>query len=109
MREFRVKGNSQAVRDRYRAVDDTTGSLLVVDDEPFLCDAVAASLRFLGYAVTTAATGTDALRLARQHPFDLMVLDVILPDIDGFDIVRRLRGDGSPLPVIFLTARDTQA
>jgi len=109
MREFRVKGNSQAVRDRYRAVDDTTGSLLVVDDEPFLCDAVAASLRFLGYAVTTAATGTDALRLARRHPFDLMVLDVMLPDIDGFDIVRRLRGDGSPLPVIFLTARDTQA
>lgn len=85
------------------------GELLVVDDEPFLCDAVAASLRFLGFAVTTAKTGTDALRLARDRPFDLLVLDVMLPGTDGFDVVRRLRRDGSRVPVIFLTARDTQA
>jgi two-component system OmpR family response regulator len=85
------------------------GELLVVDDEPFLCDAVAASLRFLGFTVTTADTGTDALRLARDRPFDLVVLDVMLPDTDGFEIVRRLRRDGSRVPVIFLTARDTQA
>lgn len=85
------------------------GELLVVDDEPFLCDAVAASLRFLGFAVTTAQTGTDALRLARDRPFDLLVLDVMLPGTDGFDVVRRLRRDGSRVPVIFLTARDTQA
>ena len=85
------------------------GELLVVDDEPFLRDAVAASLRFLGFAVTTAQNGTDALRLARHHSFDLVVLDVMLPDVDGFDIVRRLRRDGSRVPVIFLTARDTQA
>ena len=85
------------------------GELLVVDDEPFLRDAVAASLRFLGFEVTTAQTGTDALRLARDRPFDLLVLDVMLPGTDGFDVVRRLRRDGSRVPVIFLTARDTQA
>jgi two-component system, OmpR family, response regulator len=85
------------------------GNLLVVDDEQFLRDAVAASLRFLGFDVTTAENGTDALRLARDCPFDLVVLDVMLPDIDGFDIVRRLRRDGLRVPVIFLTARDTQA
>jgi two-component system OmpR family response regulator len=85
------------------------GGLLVVDDEPFLRDAVAASLRFLGFEVTTADTGSEALRLARERPFDLLVLDVMLPDTDGFEIVRRLRRDGSRVPVIFLTARDTQA
>jgi two-component system OmpR family response regulator len=85
------------------------GELLVVDDEPFLRDAVAASLRFLGFTVTTADTGTSALRLARYQPFDLLVMDVMLPDTDGFEVVRRLRQDGSGVPVIFLTARDTQA
>jgi two-component system, OmpR family, response regulator len=85
------------------------GGLLVVDDEPFLRDAVAASLRFLGFEVTTAETGAGALRLARDRPFDLVVLDVMLPDSDGFEIVRRLRRDGCRVPVIFLTARDTQA
>jgi len=85
------------------------GELLVVDDEPFLRDAVAASLRFLGFEVTTAGTGASALRLARDRPFDLVVLDVMLPDTDGFEIIRRLRRDGSRVPVIFLTARDTQA
>jgi two-component system OmpR family response regulator len=85
------------------------GGLLVVDDEPFLRDAVAASLRFLGFAVTTAQTGADALRLARDSPFDLVVMDVMLPDTDGFEVVRRLRRDGCRVPVIFLTARDTQA
>jgi two-component system, OmpR family, response regulator len=85
------------------------GGLLVVDDEPFLRDAVAASLRFLGFDVTAAADGTDALRLARDRRFDLLVLDVMLPGLDGFEVVRRLRRDGSRVPVIFLTARDTQA
>jgi two-component system OmpR family response regulator len=85
------------------------GGLLVVDDEPFLRDAVAASLRFLGFEVTTAQTGLEALRMARDRRFDLVVLDVMLPDADGFEVVRRLRRDGCRVPVIFLTARDTQA
>jgi two-component system OmpR family response regulator len=85
------------------------GDLLVVDDEPFLRDAVAASLRFLGFEVTTSETGSEALTLLRKQRFDLAVLDVMLPDLDGFEIVRRLRRDGSRVPVIFLTAKDTQA
>jgi two-component system, OmpR family, response regulator len=89
--------------------NEASGDLLVVDDEPFLRDAVAASLRFLGFEVTTAETAADALRLARDRPFDLVVLDVMLPDGDGFEVVRRLRRDGSQVPVIFLTARDTEA
>jgi len=85
-----------------------SGELLVVDDEPFLRDAVAALLRYLGFEVTTADTGTRALGLARSRPFDLVVMDVMLPDIDGFEVVRRLRGEGCWVPVIFLTARDTR-
>jgi two-component system OmpR family response regulator len=84
------------------------GNLLVVDDELFLREAVATSLRFLGFEVTAAENGTDALRLARNRPFDLLILDVMLPDVDGFEIVRRLRRDGNQVPVIFLTAKDTQ-
>src|SRR5690242_12484615 len=84
------------------------GELLVVDDEPFLREAVAASLRFLGFEVTTAQTGAEALRLARDRPFDLVVLDVMLPDTDGFEVITRLRRDGCQVPVIFLTAKDTQ-
>jgi len=97
------------MRDPATNLAPESGELLVVDDEPFLRDAVATSLRFLGFEVTTAETGAEALRLARDHPFDLVVLDVMLPDTDGFDVVRRLRRDGSRVPVIFLTARDTQA
>jgi two-component system OmpR family response regulator len=85
------------------------GKLLVVDDEPFLRDAVAASLRFLGYEVSTAVNGAETLRLVRESRFDLVILDVMLPDTDGFVIIRRLRDEGIGVPVIFLTARDTQA
>jgi two-component system OmpR family response regulator len=86
----------------------STHRLLVVDDEPFILDAVAASLRFLGFEVDTAATGLAALRQARETEPDLIVLDVMLPDVDGFAVVRRLREEGATVPVIFLTAKDTQ-
>jgi two-component system, OmpR family, response regulator len=85
-----------------------SGSLLVVEDEPFLRKAVVASLRFLGFGVTEAENGTDALRLARSRPFDLLILDVMLPGTDGFEIVRRLRGEENQVPVIFLTAKDAR-
>src|SRR6266704_3105947 len=104
-----VRQGSEAMTDLAAVLPPDRGGLLVVDDEPFLRDAVAASLRFLGFEVTTAETGLGALRLARDHAFDLMVLDVMLPDTDGFEIVRRLRGEGNHVPVIFLTARDTQS
>ena len=85
-----------------------SGALLVVDDEQFLRDAVATLLGSLGFTVESAGTGTEALRLARARPFDLLILDVMLPDLDGFEIVQRLRRDRNHVPVIFLTARDTR-
>jgi two-component system OmpR family response regulator len=103
-----VAGKGGAMAEPAAAPAADHGRLLVVDDEPFLRDAVAASLTFLGFEVATSESGTDALRLARERPFDLIVLDVMLPDTDGFEVVRRLRRDGCWVPVIFLTARDTQ-
>src|ERR1700677_4749310 len=87
---------------------DDSGALLVVDDEQFLREAVAILLSSLGVTVASAGTGTEALRLARSHRFDLLILDVMLPDLDGFEIVQRLRRDRNHVPVIFLTATDTR-
>ncbi|MDR0432788.1 MAG: response regulator transcription factor [Bifidobacteriaceae bacterium] len=83
--------------------------LLVVDDEPNIRDLLAASLRFAGFEVATAATGNEALRGATDDPPDLMVLDVMLPDMDGFTVTRTLRERGHAIPVLFLTARDDVA
>src|SRR6266581_9236408 len=80
--------------------------LLVVEDEPSICDLLAASLRYAGFDVVTAAAGTEAVEKAVRHRPDLIVLDIMLPDMDGFDVVRRLRGGGTRTPVVFLTARD---
>jgi two-component system, OmpR family, response regulator len=81
--------------------------VLVVDDEPNIRDLVEVALRFHGFEVTTAATGEEALTRARDDGPRLIVLDVMLPDLDGFEVCRRLRGRGDETPVIFLTARDT--
>ena len=80
--------------------------LLVVDDEPNIVELLSASLRFAGYDVSTAANGTEALRKAKEVTPDLVVLDVMMPGLDGFDVVRRLRAEGRHVPVLFLTARD---
>jgi two-component system OmpR family response regulator len=80
--------------------------LLVVDDEPNIVDLLATSLRFAGFEVATARNGSEALRLAPEFRPDLLVLDVMMPGIDGFSVVRRLRQDGMSVPVVFLTARD---
>ncbi|MCC5577409.1 MULTISPECIES: response regulator transcription factor [Microtetraspora] len=80
--------------------------LLIVEDEPNILELLAASLRFAGFEVTTASNGGEAVAAAQRHRPDLIVLDVMLPDMDGFDIVRRLRGGGTHTPVVFLTARD---
>jgi two-component system OmpR family response regulator len=80
--------------------------LLVVDDEPNIVDLLATSLRFAGFEVVTARNGSEALRLAPEFRPDLLVLDVMMPGIDGFSVVRRLRQDGMSVPVVFLTARD---
>jgi two-component system OmpR family response regulator len=83
--------------------------VLVVDDEPNIRELVQVALNFHGFAVTTSATGEDALQLADAYRPDLIVLDVLLPDIDGFEVCRRLRSAANDVPVIFLTARDTTA
>ncbi|MGY5764074.1 response regulator transcription factor [Brachybacterium sp. DNPG3] len=80
--------------------------LLVVDDEPNIRDLLATSLRFAGFEVFTASTGNEAIREATEHKPDLMVLDVMLPDMDGFTVTRRLRDRGEQSPILFLTAKD---
>jgi two-component system, OmpR family, response regulator len=86
---------------------DPIPTVLVVDDEPNIRELVQVALKFHGCAVTTGATGMDALQIAAADDPDLIVLDVMLPDIDGFEVCRRLRASGNDVPVIFLTARDT--
>ncbi len=81
--------------------------VLVVDDEKNIRELVQVALRFHGCATTVAATGKDALSLAASERPDLIVLDVMLPDFDGFEVCRQLRASGQDVPIIFLTARDT--
>jgi two-component system, OmpR family, response regulator len=88
---------------------DQIPQVLVVDDEPNIRELVQVALKFHGCSVTTAGTGKDALRQAEADRPDLIVLDVMLPDMDGFEVCRRLRASGNEVPVIFLTARDTSS
>ena len=83
--------------------------LLVVDDEPNIRDLLASSLRFAGFEVTTAADGNGALHGVDEAEPDLIVLDVMLPDMDGFTVARRLRERDITTPILFLTARDDMA
>ena len=80
--------------------------LLVVDDDPDVRDSLERALRHAGYAVTTAVHGADALDSVARSPVDLIVLDVLMPMVDGFDACRRLRERGDVTPVLVLTARD---
>ena len=80
--------------------------VLVVDDEPSIVDAVATALRYEGFDVAEAINGRDALKSAETLRPDLIVLDIMLPDLDGLEVTRRLRQDGIRTPVLFLTARD---
>ena len=91
------------------AVDPTTDArILVVDDEDSIIELLTTALRYTGFQVGTARTGRDALRVASSFSPDLVVLDVMLPDLDGYEVCRRLRRDGDLVPVIFLTARDAE-
>jgi two-component system OmpR family response regulator len=82
-------------------------TLLVVEDETNIRELLATSLKFAGFDVHAAPDGNSALRLASEHEIDLAVLDVMLPDMDGFTVTRRLREQGRTLPIVFLTARDS--
>ncbi|QWW19907.1 response regulator transcription factor [Schaalia sp. 19OD2882] len=88
--------------------DSPTGEakLLVVDDEPNIRDLLASSLRFAGFDVISAEDGAGAYHKTVEEKPDLVVLDVMLPDMDGFTVTRRLREAGVTVPVLFLTARD---
>jgi two-component system OmpR family response regulator len=80
--------------------------VLVVDDELSITDVVATALRYQGFEVREAASGQAALAAASSFRPDFIVLDVMLPDLDGFEVARRLRSGGTRTPVLFLTARD---
>lgn len=83
--------------------------MLVVDDDPPIADLVATVARYEGWEAVTANSGREALRLAGEFPPDIVVLDLMLPDIDGFGVLDGLRAAGTMVPVVFLTARDTVA
>ncbi len=80
--------------------------VLVVDDEPNITDLVTTALRYEGFEVASAHDGREALAAVDSFRPDLIVLDVMLPDLDGFEVPRRLLDRGRPTPVVFLTARD---
>ena len=88
---------------------DRPSRVLVVDDEDSITQLVATVLRYEGFEVACAADGRSAVRTAQQFRPDLVVLDVMLPDWDGFEVYRRLSNDCAQIPVLFLTARDAAA
>jgi two-component system OmpR family response regulator len=85
----------------------TTQRILVVDDENSISELIATSLRFVGFEVRTAATGSEALTIAEEFKPHALILDVMLPDQNGFEVCRQLRQDGHNVGVLFLTAKDT--
>jgi len=87
-------------------VGDEQQRVLVVDDEANITDLVATALRYEGFETATAQSGREGLRRVEDFHPHLVVLDVMLPDLDGFEVLRRLRDGGRPTPVLFLTARD---
>ncbi|HWE91658.1 MAG TPA: response regulator transcription factor [Pseudonocardiaceae bacterium] len=97
--------------DQTRVVSAPNGTgaarVLVVDDEPNILELLSAALRLSGFDVRAATNGKGALSLAHEHVPDIVVLDVMLPDVDGFTLARELRASHDGLPVLFLTARDS--
>ncbi len=90
-----------------QATKSTTERILVVDDENSISELIATSLRFVGFDVRTAATGSEALTIAEEFKPHALILDVMLPDQNGFEVCRQLRQDGQSIGVLFLTAKDT--
>jgi two-component system OmpR family response regulator len=86
--------------------DGSAVRVLVVDDEPNLTELLSMALRYEGWEVRTAGSGTAAVRAAKDFAPDAVVLDMMLPDFDGLEVMRRMRGDDPNVPVLFLTAKD---
>ncbi|MCG6949089.1 MAG: response regulator transcription factor [Acidobacteria bacterium] len=83
--------------------------ILIVDDEEHLADALAHNLQFEGFSTTIAYDGEEGLRLARTIQFDLVILDIMMPELDGLEVCKRLRATGSRVPILFLTAKAADA
>ena len=89
-----------------RRPDGTAIRVLVVDDEPSLAELLGSVLRYEGWETRTAGTGGDAVSIAREFQPDAVILDIMLPDFDGLEVLRRLRAESPGVCVLFLTARD---
>ncbi|MDQ2850355.1 response regulator transcription factor [Dermatophilaceae bacterium Sec6.4] len=87
--------------------DGSKVRVLVVDDESNLAELLSMALRYEGWDIKSAGTGSSAVRVAKEFKPDAVVLDIMLPDFDGMEVLRRLRDDDPTLPVLFLTARDS--
>jgi two-component system OmpR family response regulator len=99
-----------AVKDRVSNNQDTTATtqrVLVVDDENSISELIATSLKFVGFDVRTAANGAQALQIAQEFKPHALILDVMLPDQNGFEVCRQLRSEGHNVGVLFLTAKDS--
>ena len=83
--------------------------ILIIDDEEHLADALAHNLQFEGFSTTNAYDGEEGLRLARTMQFDLLLLDIMMPKLDGLEVCQKLRATGSRVPILFLTAKATDA
>jgi two-component system OmpR family response regulator len=96
----------RAATTELRRADGTAPRVLVVDDEPTLTDLLSMALRYEGWDVRAAADGMSAIRTAREFRPDAVVLDIMLPDLSGLEVLHRLRADATDVPVLFLTAMD---
>ncbi len=91
---------------KLQRIDGTPVRVLVVDDEANLTELLAMALRYEGWEVRSAGSGTAAVKAAREFQPDAVVLDMMLPDFDGLEVLRRMRADDPAVPVLFLTAKD---
>jgi two-component system OmpR family response regulator len=98
---------TDAERSVMRRADGNPVRVLVVDDEPVLAELVSMALRYEGWDIATAGDGASAIALARENPPDVVVLDVMLPDMSGLDVLARLREQIPGLPLLLLTAKDS--
>jgi two-component system OmpR family response regulator len=92
---------------RLRRADGSPVRVVVVDDEPSLMDLLGMALRYEGWEVRSAADGRTAIKLVHEFRPDVVVLDIMLPDLDGMQVLSRLRADRQDIPVLFLTAKDS--
>ena len=104
--DMSVTNGSELARGQLRRSDGGPVRVLVVDDESTLAELLSMALRYEGWEVRTAANGLAAVRISREFRPDAIVLDVMLPDIDGLEVLRRVHAESPDVPVLFLTAKD---